>query len=91
MSASLISTPRKSSSATIPRQIENTSEPAVTSSGATALVDSSQQYSRVLALTDGSDVVDKTAYLQLYDEVLELRSELEKARCAKLSPSAVAA
>lgn len=89
VSASLSSTPRKSlpSALTTPRQTD-TSPPelAVVVLECPSAGSSAKRHSRVLAESEGSDVVDRAAYLQLYDEVLELRSELEKV-CPKLPPS----
>ena len=91
-SVSLSSTPRKSQSKkSTSRQVETNPESAAVSSGVPALSSSALHCSRVLAESEGSDVVDKAAYLLLYDEVLELRSELEKARRTKLSPSQISA
>ncbi|EUB59420.1 Pericentrin [Echinococcus granulosus] len=91
VSASLSSTPRKSlpSSLTTPRQTD-TSPPqlAVVAPECPSAGSSETRYSRVLAESEGSDVVDRAAYLQLYDEVLELRCELEKVRAKPPPPQA---
>ncbi|VDM16284.1 unnamed protein product [Hydatigera taeniaeformis] len=78
VSASLSSTPRKSlpSTLTTPRQT-CASPPDLTCPSDRGSV---TPHSRAVTHSDGSDVVDRAAYLQLYDEVVELRSELEKVR-----------
>ncbi|KAL5110771.1 hypothetical protein TcWFU_008282 [Taenia crassiceps] len=87
VSASLSSTPRKSlpPALTTPRQTDTSPPvaPNCPSAGSSAT-----RHSRILVESEGSDVVDRAAYLQLYDEVLELRSELEKVR-PKPPPSQV--
>lgn len=88
--ASLSSTPRKSLTTlqsvgeepSTPEQHLSSalahSNPAQASILTSSPIKSRDSIAEVLADSAGSDMVDKAAYLQLYDKYLDLQSELEK-------------